>query len=75
MAKAFFRTWYVRAEYRFCEAFYFLRRLGGVGRILREFSNLVSKLSVDFKKFGNLLFKFGDALNIKLFFFEVKFCP
>jgi len=44
-------------------------RLGGVGRILREFSNLVSKLSIDFKKFGNLFFKFSDTLNIELFFF------
>ena len=44
-------------------------RLGGIGRILREFSDLVSKFSIDFNKFGNLFFKFGDTLNIEMFFF------
>ncbi|MFH1614267.1 MAG: hypothetical protein ABIG61_04175 [Planctomycetota bacterium] len=37
-------------------------RFGEVGGILREFSSLVSNLSVDFKRFG-------DTLNIELFFF------
>ena len=41
---------------------------GGVGRILREFNNLASKLSIDFKKFGN-------ALNIELFFFGSQILP
>ena len=35
----------------------------------KAFVVLIGKLSIDFKKFGNLLFKFGDALNIELFFF------
>ena len=48
-------------------------RLGGVGRILREFSDLVSKFSIDFNKFGNLFFKFGDTLNIEMFFFGSQF--
>jgi len=43
--------------------------LGGIGRILREFCNLISKFShlfskfgVDFKKFSNLLFQCSDSL-------------
>jgi len=46
-------------------------RLGGVGGILREFSDLVGKLGVFLDKrfmFGNLLFKFRDAMDIELFF-------
>ena len=49
------------------------RRLGRVGGILREFGNLISKLSIDFKKFSNLLFKFRNALNVELFFFRSQF--
>jgi len=48
------------------------RRLGGIGRVLRKFSDLVSELShlfgklcVDFKQLGNLFFKFRDALNVE----------
>ena len=57
---------------------------GGVGRVLREFCNLVDKLSIGFKKFSNLLFqcsdslatlfqlsfKLRDGLDIELFFFR-----
>ena len=62
-------------------------RPGGVGRVLREFCNLISKFShlfskfgVDFKKFSNafialfeLSFKFRDALDIELFFVGSQF--
>ncbi len=63
------------------------RRLGRVRGILREFSDLISKLSINFNKFGNLFFKssnsfialfqlsfkFRDALDIELFFFRGQF--
>jgi len=56
-------------------------------RVLREFCNPIDKLSIDFKKFGNLFFKssnsfiasfqlsfkFRDALDIELFFFRGQF--
>ena len=55
-----------------------------VGRILRQFSHLVSELGdlfgqfrilldkrfIDFNKFSNLFFKFRDAANIELFCFS-----
>ena len=61
--------------------------LGGVGRVLREFSNLVSEFSHLFHKLSDLLFKFrnafiasfqlsfkfGDASDIELFFFRGQF--
>jgi len=46
------------------------RRLGRVGRILREFGNLVSEFFHQFSELSDLFFKFSDALNIELFFFR-----
>ena len=57
-------------------------RLRGIGRILREFSDLVGEFCHQFRQFSNLffknsntlialfelLFKFGNTLNIELFF-------
>ena len=52
-------------------------RLGRIGRVFREFGDLVgefgylfNKFSVDFEKLGNLFFKLRDALNVKLFCFN-----
>ena len=61
--------------------------LGGVGRVLREFGNLVSEFSHLFHKLSELLFKFRnafiasfqlsfkfrDASDIELFFFRGQF--
>ena len=51
-------------------------RFGGIGRILREFSDFISKLGNLFFKSSNalialfeLLFKFSNVLNIELFCF------
>jgi len=58
--------------------------IGRGGRILRQFSHLVSELGdlfgqfrilldkrfIDFNKFSNLFFKFRDAANIELFCFS-----
>ena len=49
------------------------RELARFSDFISEFSDLLGKFCVDFNKFSNLLFKFGNTLDIELFFFRSQF--